>query len=715
MSDVESALRQLLTDLDDGMLVISADQHILFANPVASALLQLASSGDQRSAMPVGLIEAGLRSIELQLPGGATRVFKIKMRAMAWQGQAAQLMTLRQASMRTDGEQRLPAGGPIDSEDTSPAMSGIAANLEAQRQELISHDAVTGLRRQSGAHVVLQELLQRARVRDQRLVLYFVNLDRFRLINDALGFAFGDAALRQVAERLSHAVGTLGIASHHAGDEFLLAVPDIARDSDLQRLATALRATIAEPMEVAQTPLFLTASVGAAAFPDSGDDVIALARQAEFAARRASQNGRNSAVVFSPDMRESMENRQLLGSRLHDALRLNEFTLHYQPQVNALNGGLIGFEALIRWDSPEFGLLSPGRFIPVAEDSGQIVQIGAWVLREACQQICKWRAAGFAHFVVAVNVSAVQMQRENFVDLVRQTISETGVDPSMLELELTESTFMDNPARAVAQLQALKKLGVQLSLDDFGTGYSSLSYLRCFSLDKLKIDQSFIADIISDGTDAVLVRTMISIGHQLGLRVIAEGVETEAQRSYLRRHHCDEFQGHYFSRAVPADQIPDIFRRMRILEAGSAPQETGRCLLIVDDEENVRRALMRLLRRDGYRILEANGAAEALELLATNQVQVILSDQRMPGMSGTEFLSRVKTIYPDAIRMVLSGFTELSSVTGAVNRGSIYKFLTKPWDDAEMRAHVADAFSRYELSNQARSGDAGTATQAMRT
>jgi CheY-like chemotaxis protein len=259
--------------------------------------------------------------------------------------------------------------------------------------------------------------------------------------------------------------------------------------------------------------------------------------------------------------------------------------------------------------------------------------------------------------------------------------------------------FMDNSGRAIEQLQALKRLGVRLSLDDFGTGYSSLSYLRYFQLDKLKIDQSFIADITNDGTDAVLVRTMIAVGHQLGLRVIAEGVETEAQCSYLRRHHCDELQGYYFSAAVAAEQVPALFQKMQLLSTGKVPRERGRCLLIVDDETMIRRALIRLLRRDGYRILEASNAADALELLATEDVQVILSDQRMPGMNGTEFLSRAKAIYPDTIRMVLSGYTELSSVTGAINRGAIYKFLTKPWDDVEMRAHVADAFSRYELTS----------------
>ena len=696
----ESTLHEVLNELEDGVLLVAVDDRILFANAHASWLLGLASELPPLARLPPELIDAPGNPVALTDARGMVHSVELKYSVGEWLGQTVRILTLRDSgSARFDPQ---PATAPLLGDDARPPnWPSWQSEFEIARAQLASHDAVTGLRRQSTAGVPLQSLLGQARVEQQRLLVVFVNLDRFGLINDTLGFAVGDAALRQVAERLSHAAGKSGLALHHAGNEFLLAIPGVAVDADLQALANSFCQAIAAPMTINEAQLYLTASIGAAAFPASGDSISKLARQAEFASRRARQGGRNLAVVFGPEMLESMETRQLLGGRLHEALRRGEFCLHYQPQVNAQDGTLVGLEALIRWDSPEFGQMRPASFIPIAEDSGLILQIGAWVLRQACAQIRQWQDAGFEHFVVSVNVSAVQMQHGDFVELVRRTISEFGIAPEMLELELTESTFLDNATLAVEQLRALKQIGLRLSLDDFGTGYSSLSYLRLFPLDKLKIDQSFIADITSEGTDAALVRTMIAVGHQLGMRVIAEGVETEAQCSYLRRHHCDEFQGHFFSPAVAPERVPELFARMQVAAGDNAAKESGRCLLIVDDDDYVRRSLLRLLRRDGYRILEANSAAAAFELLATEEVQVILSDQRMPGMNGTEFLSRAKTIYPDTIRIVLSGFTELSSVTGAVNRGAIYKFLTKPWDDTEMRAHIADAFSRHELARGA--------------
>jgi CheY-like chemotaxis protein len=297
-------------------------------------------------------------------------------------------------------------------------------------------------------------------------------------------------------------------------------------------------------------------------------------------------------------------------------------------------------------------------------------------------------------------VSAAQAQRASFVDDVRRILEETGVAPGMLELEITESVLMENADRAVAQMQQLKALGLRLALDDFGKGYSSLSYLRRFPIDKLKIDQAFIENIATEGNDAALVRAMISMGHHLGMRVVAEGVETAAQSGYLRRSHCDEFQGFFYSPPVSAQAVPELLRRRYLGPAQTAEPAPERTLLLLDDEDNILRALVRLFRRDGYRVLACASAGAAFELLATQPVQVILSDQRMPGISGTEFLSEVKLLYPDTVRMVLSGYTDLASVTDAINRGAIYKFLTKPWDDAELRAQVLEAFRRYERDHE---------------
>ena len=570
-------------------------------------------------------------------------------------------------------------------------------HLEVERTYLATHDAITGLPRFAvGSEIRLELILQRVRENSSRLVLLFVDIDGFNSVNDTMGFATGDLALRQVAERLRELAGPTAEVLRYAGDEFLVAV-ETSLDTDVLNLATSYCERVAEPMAITTAAtLYLTASVGASAFPDCGRSVLELIRQADIATNRAKRGGRNSAFIFGNDLQEALSDRLALGGRMRVALARGEFLLHYQPQVDAQSGNVSAVEALVRWDSPEFGLLPPRRFIPVAEDNGMILQLGAFVLRTACLQMRKWMDAGLSGFIVSVNVSASQMQRPTFVEDVRSIIESTGITPAMLELELTESVLMDNAERAVGLMHELKRLGLRLALDDFGVGYSSLSHLRRFPLDKIKIDQSFISNVTQDRNDAALVRAIIAMGHHLGMKVVAEGVETLAQYGYLKRNHCDELQGFYFSQPRPADEIPALLRHRYSMPLGSDDDLSGRTLLILDDEENIRRSLMRLLRRDGYRILDAENAIEAFNLLATNRVQVILSDQRMPGMSGTEFLSQVKEMYPDTVRIVLSGFTDLASVTESINRGAIYKFLTKPWDDDALRAQVLEAFRRHE-------------------
>jgi diguanylate cyclase (GGDEF)-like protein len=534
-------------------------------------------------------------------------------------------------------------------------------------------------------------------------VLIFIDLDGFNSVNETLGFAMGDAALRHVADRLRDAAGPDCEVMRYAGDEFLIAIGDVDPAANLLQLANRYCECIAEPMPVSQVAtLYLTASVGAAAFPDSGQTVLDLTRQADIATNRAKRNGRSGAFVFSNELSEALSDRLALGGRIRNALARDEFLLCYQPQIDAQDGSVVGLEALVRWDSPEFGLLPPGRFIPVAEDNGMIVQLGAWVLRTACRHLRDWIDMGMAGFEVSVNVSAAQMHRPNFVEEVSRIIAETGIDPGMLQLELTESVLIDQGEFAVAQMQQLRKLGVKIALDDFGVGYSSLSYLRRFPINRLKIDQSFIANITHDGKDAELVRAIISIGHHMGMRVVAEGVETLAQSSYLRRSHCDELQGFQFSQALPASSVPEMLRRRYQTCEVETQTDPERTLLLLDDEENILRSLIRLFRRDGYRVLSATNAHDAFELLARHPVQVVLSDQRMPGMSGTEFLSQVKALYPETIRIVLSGYTDLASVTDAINRGAIYKFLTKPWDDDALSAQVQDAFRRFEQNAESR-------------
>ena len=299
---------------------------------------------------------------------------------------------------------------------------------------------------------------------------------------------------------------------------------------------------------------------------------------------------------------------------------------------------------------------------------------------------------------MAINVSSLQFRRSNFVAHLQRTLQTNGLEPHRFEIELTESLLFENTEQVILKLQQVKQLGIKVSIDDFGTGYSSLSYLKRLPMDKLKIDRSFIRDIVTDKRDAAISKAIIAMAHHLDIRVIAEGVENEAQVALLRRSLCDEYQGYYFAKPMPAAELETFlqnYQRQRLIRPELSTDD--RTILIVDDEENILSALTRLLRRDAYRVLTCTSAKQALEVLALNQVQVILSDQRMPEISGTEFLSQVKDMYPDTIRIVLSGYTDLRSVTDAINKGAIYKFMTKPWQDDELRREIKQAFVQYQL------------------
>lgn len=390
---------------------------------------------------------------------------------------------------------------------------------------------------------------------------------------------------------------------------------------------------------------------------------------------------------------------------LRFALARGEFEVHYQPKLSCISGAIVGVEALVRWHHPDRGLVSPSEFISAFERYNLIHQLGNWVLMEACAQVGRWQTAGIEVPIVSVNLSARQFESGDLVDRVQQALSDSGIAPDRLELELTESLLIRHVDAVVKTLTQLHDQGVRLSVDDFGTGYSSLAYLKQFPLDAIKIDRSFIRDITADPHDASITRAIITMAHQLKLSVIAEGVETVGQLRLLVANQCDEIQGYFFSRPVPADAMEAMLREGRGLARDLLSARQGdRTILIVDDEQPIINALCRLLRPDGYSILCATNAMEGLEILAQNEVDVVLSDQRMPGMTGVEFLRRAKAIHPDAVRMVLSGHADLQSVTDAINEGAIYKYITKPWDRDRLRNLVRDAFRQKELARENRAG-----------
>jgi EAL domain-containing protein (putative c-di-GMP-specific phosphodiesterase class I)/ActR/RegA family two-component response regulator len=387
------------------------------------------------------------------------------------------------------------------------------------------------------------------------------------------------------------------------------------------------------------------------------------------------------------------------------------FVLHYQPQINLRTGELIGTEALVRWQHPEWGLLLPDAFISLAEATGLIKPLGEWVLRTACVQNKAWQDAGLPAINLAVNLSAHQFGGVDMVELTRQIVQETGLDPHHLELELTETAAMADAEAFIAATSQLKGLSITLTIDDFGTGFSSLSYLQRFPIDRLKIDTSFIHEVAQEPASAAVARAIISLAHDLGLIAVAEGVETEAQLQFLRRHGCDEMQGFYFSPAIPADALADMLRQGRRIDFSPNAPEATRRVLCVDDEPNILSALRRLFRRDGYQVLVANSGVECLEIMATEDVGVVIVDARMPEMDGAQLLSKVRQLHPNVVRMMLSGYTDLKAVTDAVNRGELFRFMTKPWEDAELLEALRAAFN-YHDSLQRKQAPAGSLPSA---
>ena len=441
-------------------------------------------------------------------------------------------------------------------------FSDMTERHEVQRriEFLAHHDPLTELPNR----LLLRDRVEQAQAQagrmHSRVALMLLDLDRFKTINDSLGHPVGDALLKAVAERLKDCVRDSDTISRQGGDEFILLLNDV-RDSDaVSRVADKIHQRMAEPLMVGEHSLTASFSIGIALYPDDGADFDSLLQKADTAMYHAKETGRNSHRFFTKEMNQKVVEHLTLENQLRNALENKEFVLHYQPQLDLQEGKIVGVEALIRWNNPEQGLVSPARFIPVAEESGLIVAIGAWVINEACRQARAWQNAGLPPFVVAVNLSAVQFRRQDLVNTVINALVLSDLDSQWLELELTESILIQDAEVTLDTVRRLKALGIKLSVDDFGTGYSSLTYLKRFAVDKLKIDQSFVRDLVTDPDDAAIVRAIIQMAHSLKLKTIAEGVETEELSNLLRLFHCDEIQGYWFARPMPADALEAFVR-----------------------------------------------------------------------------------------------------------------------------------------------------------
>jgi len=406
---------------------------------------------------------------------------------------------------------------------------------------------------------------------------------------------------------------------------------------------------------------------------------------------------------LSAELPNRPQERTSIANELVNAIEGNQFCLHYQPIADLQSGEIISMEALVRWMHPVRGLLPPNQFIALAEELAIINKLGAWVIRQVCLDIRSWRGQGTPVPRIAINVSPKQFQDPQFTKNLLNTLSELDVLPNAITLEITENLLMQHSDEMEITIRDLKARGFYLSMDDFGTGYSALQYLKHYPFDYVKIDQSFIKNIMESPGDVAIANAVIAMSHSMGIKVVAEGVETEAQCQYLSQNMCDHIQGYYLSQPMPAQQaIEYIAKKFKLPDHLLRMTKASQTLLLVDDEPNILSALKRLFRQDGYQILIANGGAEGLEVLKEHHVDVIVSDQRMPSMTGVEFLRHAKAKYPDTMRIVLSGYTELQSITDAINEGSIYKFLTKPWDDVQLRNQIMEAFTQKEMSDENR-------------
>ncbi|HEU4662406.1 MAG TPA: PAS domain S-box protein, partial [Dokdonella sp.] len=542
----------------------------------------------------------------------------------------------------------------------------------AQKLEHLAYfDALTGLANAALFRDRLSQFVYAAPSASGKVCAVIVDLENFTRLNDNLGRECGDEILRAVAKRLEQSLEEPYALGRIGADTFAIARPG-SGDRLATQLLEQLNEALREPFEVGGHSIPVGSQAGIALYPDDADDDVALFKHAEAALKLAKSSGARQ-MFYSATISQRIAARLDAEAELQAAIAAGQFVLHYQPRVDMVSGLVVGAEALVRWQHPERGLVPPEEFIALAEETGLIVPLGAWVIDAICAQQAAWLSTGGAMVPIAANISSVQLERSDVVRTVREALARHSLFARHLHLELTESSVMKDPEAAAEVLRGLRELGVGLALDDFGTGHSSLAYLKRFPFSRVKIDRTFISDITHSAEDAAIASAIIAIAHRMGLKVVAEGVETQGQFNYLSMQGCDEMQGYYFSPAVSAEMFADYLRGGRSIRLLPRAGEERRTVLVVDDEPGIRTALTRMLRSDGYRVLTAASGDEGLHVLSLNTVQVIISDQRMPGMSGTEFLGKVKDLYPETMRIILSGYTEIDVVTESVNRGAVFR------------------------------------------
>lgn len=549
-----------ITLLSIGEAVITTDENaiVTFSNYETQKLLGL--SEDEISGRKLDKLLSGLVNKN-------ENVYKIPIEKVINHGELIKLET--DLSLMTPHGKKLVEGTAAPIRNDSGVIIGAVIALkditEIKKKEEILYnmeyyDPLTGLPNRSLFTDRLNMALAQSKRNNEMCALIILDLDNFKAINDTLGHSVGDMLLKQVAEKIKGYLREVDTVARIGGDEFIIIQPQIKEISDATRAADRILKKFQKPWILEGKEYYITASMGIGIYPNDGEDQQTIFKNADTALYRAKELGRNNYQLYTESMNQKVLQRLDIENSLRRAIEREEFVLFYQPQIDIKTGKIVGFEALLRWYHPGYGLVPPMEFIPIAEDSGLIVAIGEWVLKTACRQNKKWIDSGLEPRLISVNLSARQFQRNDVVEVIDKIRSDSGLEPELLELEITESTAMQDLSFTIDVLNQLRKKGIRVSLDDFGTGYSSLNYLRQLPIDTLKIDKSFVRDITANSKEEAIAKTVISLAHKLDLTVVAEGVETKEQFLFLKKERCDKVQGYLFSKPLPAEEIEKMLR-----------------------------------------------------------------------------------------------------------------------------------------------------------
>lgn len=699
---IEERLREAATVMEsthDGVMITDTTPRILVVNEAYTTITGY--STEEVIGKNPNIVSSGRAN-----PSFYTTMWSHISQDGYWQGEVW--------NRRKNGEcypQLLTINTIYDSKQQPVRYVGVFADItklkknQEQLEFLAHHDPLTRLPNRSLTESRLQHELEQAQRNAHQIAVLFIDLDRFKIVNDSFGHLVGDELLCAVAQRLSLRVREGDTLGRLGGDEFILLANPLVETQDAAVIARDILNALSEPFKLSNDhEVFIGGSIGISLFPQDGESVTELMKNADAAMYLAKKNGRNQFSFYTKKMNAGACAQLEMENDLRRALLQNELVLHYQPKVDLQSKKVCGLEALIRWKRGGKAWVEPAVFIPLAEKSGLILNIGNWVIEQACWQIRNWLDEGLCDVDVSINISARQFRSGNLDQLVAQALTKYNIDAHHLELELTESMLMLEPDHAVSTMHKLKKIGVKISLDDFGTGYSSFSYLSRFPIDTLKIDQSFIHDVTTHENAAEITSAIIGLAHRMNLRVVAEGVETEDQLDYLLEKNSDEIQGFHFSKPLSPNDVAVLIRSGKTLPQKHANSKNIRNLLIIDDNPDSLSTTEHRLADEKYLIFSVDNAQSGLAMLEKNHIQVILATQQSLGMDMLAFFQRAEKKHPHSIRILRCDNREiLTGLKHAENTGLIHKFLNDPIADTHLRKHLDSAFIYHEVLFQTRS------------